>query len=148
MIDLADIKARAYLFFRHLGQSTSSCLIVMTKGNLHTLTLDHWKTALFTGAISGILTLLLSVGRLLKLQKNPWFFALVAFIGTALADFIAHPSHFGDAWGEPLVTGLGAAFLSIILSNTSLGNYLVHLSESPSKSPIKKPLPEDDSDPS
>ncbi len=52
---LAGIKMRIFLFLRHMGQTTSACLVVMTKGNLHTLTLDHWKTALYTGGYRRIL---------------------------------------------------------------------------------------------
>jgi hypothetical protein len=65
---LVSIKMRIFLFLRHLGQTTSACLVVMTKGNLHTLTLDHWKTALYTGAIAGFLALLFAFERWLHLQ--------------------------------------------------------------------------------
>lgn len=128
---LAGIKMRILLFFRHLGQSTSACLVVMTKGNLHTLTLDHWKTALYTGAIAGFLALLFAIERWLHLQQNRGFFAIVAFFGTFIGDILAHPSHFGGPWGEPLTTAAGAAVLSLILSSTALGNYLVRAAEPP-----------------
>ncbi|MCF7967876.1 MAG: hypothetical protein K9K68_01770 [Methylococcaceae bacterium] len=128
---LAGIKMRIFLFLRHLGQATSACLVVMTKGNLHTLTLDHWKTALYTGAIAGFLALLFAFERWLHLQQNRWFFAIVAFFGTFIGDFLAHPSHFGGPWGEPLTTAAGAAVLSLMLSSTAVGNYLVRVAEPP-----------------
>jgi peptidoglycan/LPS O-acetylase OafA/YrhL len=103
----------------------------MTKGNLHTLTLDHWKTALYTGAIAGLLALLFAIERWLHLQQNRWFFAVVAFLGTFIGDFLAHPSHFGGPWGEPMATAVGGAVLSLILSSTAFGNYLVRVAEAP-----------------
>jgi len=35
---------------------------------------------------------------------------------TTIADFITHPTHFGDRWVEAVVTGAGALVLSIVLS--------------------------------
>jgi len=95
------------------------------------LTLDHWKTALYTGAIAGFLALLFAIERWLHLQQNRWFFALVAFLGTFVGDLLAHPSHFGGSWGEPLTTALGAMALSFVLSSTAFGNYLVRAAETP-----------------
>jgi peptidoglycan/LPS O-acetylase OafA/YrhL len=88
----------------------------MTQGDLTTLTLAHWQIALATGFGVGALSVVLSFGKLSYIESTRWGIALVALLGTTLADYFNHATHFGGPWTEALVTGVGAATLSLIVS--------------------------------
>ncbi len=98
----------------------------MTKGNLGTLTLHHWEIAITTGLGAGLFGLIFSYGHWVKFQTSRYGIAFVAFIGTVIADYI---SHNGQSLMEALVTGAGAALLSLIVSFTPLDNVLAKLEE-------------------
>jgi hypothetical protein len=124
---LLHIKLRTYIFLRHLGQSTAACLLAMTRGDVSAIGIDHWLIALTTGGVTGTLGVLVSLTPLRRHYGNKWFFAAVVFIGTFVADWLTHPSHFGGPLTEAFVTGAAAAFISLILSHTPLFNVLSHL---------------------
>ncbi|KTC84098.1 hypothetical protein [Legionella brunensis] len=112
---LSNIKVRSAIVIRHISQSTTACLISMTKGNLGALTVDHWKIALITGLGAGLIGLLFSFGSLVKLQTSRFGVAFVAFGGTVIADYFSHAT-----FPEALATGAGASLLSLALSFTPL----------------------------
>jgi hypothetical protein len=96
-------------FVENIGEATAACLITMVQGNVFAVTLTHWliaaETGLFAGAIaSGVI--------LVWQTTRPWMIALVLGVATAAVDVFVHPPEFGNAWLEPVITGLGAAALS------------------------------------
>ncbi|KTD17328.1 hypothetical protein [Legionella jordanis] len=119
-----SIKVRAAIVFRHISQSTTSCLIAMTKGNLDSLTLHHWKIALLTGIGSGLISLLASLGDLVRFQTSRWGVAVIALVGTTIADYLNH-----STIKEALLTGLGAALLSCLISLTPVDKLIKELQQ-------------------
>lgn len=123
------MKFKLAVFGRHLCQSTAACLTAMTQGDLTTLTLIHWQVALITGSLTGLVGIMFTFGKLIKLQKNRYGVALVALFGTVIADYANHPTHFGNAWTEAVVTGLGAATLCLLMSFTPVGKAIEKMSK-------------------
>jgi len=130
---LAKIQVRFAIVIRHITQSTTACLVAMTKGNLGTLTWYHWKIALTTGFGVGIISLLTSFGKLIHLQTSRFGVAFVAFAGTTISDYLSHPSNYGNTWTEALVTGVGAALLSLIVSFTPMDKFIDKLQQKSKK---------------
>ena len=125
MINLfVGLQMRATILVRHFSQSTTACLVAMTKGNLGTLTLNHWKVAMITGLGAGIISLIFSFGNLVKFQTSRYGVAFVALAGTLIADLLNHGT---QRWQEVLVTGLGAAVLSLFVSFTPLDGFIEKL---------------------
>jgi hypothetical protein len=120
-------RLKSALFARHLGQSTIACLTAMTQGNFASLTPAHWQVALFTGALAGVFGVGVSFTRLFRLYR-PWFsFALITFFSTLLADRLSHPTHYGSAWTEALLTAAGATVVSLLISFGPLGSAVQRL---------------------
>ena len=91
-------------------------MTAMTEGDLSAITLTHWQIALTTGTAVGVLGVLLSFGKAKKIQSTRLGFALVALVGTFVADLSIHPTHFGAFWTEALVTAIGASALAFVSS--------------------------------
>ena len=85
------------------------------------------------GTSVGLLAVILAFGKLKKLQANKWGVALVAFLATVLAWFLLKFSMFDGDWTEPLLTGLAAAVISIVISSTALGKAMESLEIGPQK---------------
>lgn len=99
----------------------------MTQGDLSTVTLGHWQIALSTGFAVGLTSIVLSFGKLSRIEATRWGIALVAVVGTTVADLVMHPTHFGSWWSEALVTGLGAGALSLLVSFTALNKLIAKI---------------------
>jgi uncharacterized membrane-anchored protein len=112
----STVKIKAAIFSRHLGQSTVACLTAMTQGDFSTVTLKHWTVALMTGVIAGVFAVLVSFTPLFRRYNPIVSFAMISFLGTLIADRLAHPSGFGGPWTEALATALGAAAISVVIS--------------------------------
>ena len=110
------IRTKLAIFVRHMGQSSIACLTAMTEGDFSSATLGHWKVALMTGTIAGSLGVLVSFTPLFRRYTPAVSFAMISFLGTLIADYLEHPSHFGGAWGEPLATAAAAAIISVLVS--------------------------------
>ena len=90
-----------------------ACLLVMARGNIFdAFSFDHVVLATVCGTAGAVVTVALllqmdrtrnSVGRQVTLS------AVVTLIG----DVFAHPSHFGPAWAEPLVTAAVSAGIAV-----------------------------------
>jgi peptidoglycan/LPS O-acetylase OafA/YrhL len=124
---ILSMKFQAAVFTRHVCQSTAACATAMSRGDISTFNLEHWQEALSTGASVGLLAVIFTFGSLKKVQSSRWGIAGIAFVATVIADFFMDHSNYGGLIGEPLVTGLGAALLSLLLSSTALGNFLEKL---------------------
>lgn len=121
------VKYHCYIFLRHLGQSAAACLLAMTRGDISAIGPEHWLVALTTGSVTGAIGVFISMTPLRVHYGNKWFFALVVFVGTFVADWLAHPSHFGGPFTEALVTATVAAVICLALSYSPLFNALSHL---------------------
>ena len=83
----------------------------MVQGNLIALTLGHWLIASRTGVISGAI----ATGALLLTRvQNRWLVAGILGLTTLAVDYASHPSQFGGAVGEAVVTGIAAGLLSLL----------------------------------
>lgn len=96
------------------GQAWTACLLAMVQGNLLVLTFYHAQVAAKTGAITALAYFVCSFFSRLD---NKWANAMLVGLLTSFADILVHPTHFGAAWTESVVTGLGAGVLAILLHN-------------------------------
>lgn len=92
-----------------VSESTIACLLAMVQGNILALTIGHLIIAIQTGFIAGIIAFGVTVKARIN---NHWIIALVLGISTAIIDYLIHPSSFGGAATEAIVTGLVAGLLS------------------------------------
>ena len=99
-------------FIENIAESTGACLVTMVQGNLMALTLGHWLIASQTGLVAGTVS---SAALLLARTKKRWVIALTLGGVTAFVDFLIHPGMFGPVILEAIVTGVGAAFLSLLV---------------------------------
>jgi hypothetical protein len=134
-----SIYLRLLILARHVAQSAAACMTAMTEGDFQKVTLQHWEIALTTGVVAGLFGVAVSLGPLIRFYDNRWSFAAIAFFGTVIADWWSHPSHFGGPFGEALVTGLGAALLSMLVSYTPIGSRLEKLEKLESLRTIRGP---------
>ncbi len=99
----------------NVAEATAACLITMSQGNFLAFTLTHWLIASQTGVLAGIAA---SAALLLTRTDRRWVIAIVLGIVTAAVDWFVHPSMFGTAVTEAIVTGVGAALLSYLVGTT------------------------------
>jgi VIT1/CCC1 family predicted Fe2+/Mn2+ transporter len=105
-------KLRSYI--ENISEATCACLITMVKGNVLAITVAHWVIALETGVIAGLIasTAILSA----KLRRQ-WVISLTLGLVTAIIDYVVHSGPMiVPAILESIITGLGAAALSYIVS--------------------------------
>lgn len=95
-----------------VSESTAACLLAMVQGNILALTLGHIAIALQTGVIAGSIALAFS---LVLRAERIWVTPLLLGISTAVVDYFVHPSSFGAAATEALVTGFVAGLLALLL---------------------------------
>ena len=113
------MKEKLKLFWKRLTESTTSCLVTMVQGNALAITLGHWTTALKTGFVSSALYVFISIFMKQDLQENKYAVAGTIGFLTAVADMLIHPSHFGGASTEAIVTGVGAGLLCLVLTKVA-----------------------------
>ena len=103
-------------FVENIAESTVACLVTMVQGNVLALGLSHWLIASQTGVVAGTVT---SVAILLARASDPRVIAAALGIVTAAVDFYIHPAMIeGPAYLEAVITGLGAAILSYLVTMT------------------------------
>lgn len=97
------------IWFRKFTEAWSACMMVMVQGDLGVLTLSHALTASKTGSLAGTAYVLASY---LPFKSTlPAVYLTGLF--TMVSDIMVHPTHFGPAWMEALVTGVVAAALCL-----------------------------------
>ena len=109
------MKSKIAPLAENIAEATAACLITMSQGNIVAFTLAHWAIASQTGVIAGVAA---SAALLLARTDNRWIIAVVLGVVTAAVDWFVHPSMFGAAVTEAIVTGIGAAVLSFSIGTT------------------------------
>jgi hypothetical protein len=107
------IKEKVIIFFRRISEATPACLLVMVHGDLSAITLAHWETALRTGAITGVVLVLVSFVESKKWLHNRYVTGALTGIATTASDFIVHPAAIS---AEAIITGAAAAVLCVLYS--------------------------------
>ena len=80
----------------------------MVQFNFSALQLKHFLVAAKTGLLTGILFII--VAEFITTTTAIASAVLLAMV-TTIADFIVHPTHFGEPWTEAVCTGIGAGVL-------------------------------------
>jgi len=93
------------------GEVWVSCMLLMVQGRFLDLTTAHAVTALKVSL--GVVFTYFVAKKILGIHQFWKTIVLLAFI-TAVIDFLIHPTHFGEAWTEAVVTGLGASLFATI----------------------------------
>ena len=106
-------KDKLKLLAEKFSEAWTACMLCMVQGDLTVLTLNHAYTASKTGIIAGIAIVLASYWNKVN---NKYGLIWLTGVLTTFADLIIHPTHFGPAWAEAVVTGFAAAFLAWVLS--------------------------------
>lgn len=107
---------KAQPFVENISEATVACLVTMVQGNVLALGLSHWIIATQTGVVAGTIT---SVAILLAKANDPRIIAVALGLFTAVVDYYMHPSMLaGPAFLEALITGVGAAVLSYLVTMT------------------------------
>ena len=91
-----------------------ACLLVMARGNIFdAFSFDHIVLATVCGTVGAVVT----VALLLQMDRTPRNSVgrqvTLSAVVTLIGDVFAHPSHFGPAWAEPLVTAAVSAGIAV-----------------------------------
>lgn len=110
------LKEKWEIFYNKLGEVTPACLLMMVQGDITAITSTHFIKAFTTGTFTALAIIVLSLMPNKEYFKDNYMLAgLTAFI-TMVIDFMVHPSHFGNATMEAVLTGLAAGVLCLIMS--------------------------------
>jgi len=90
----------------------SACSIMMVGGDVTALTIGHTIKAAQTGFIAAVAATIVIIFAP-HFRQNKYVLAGLTGLCTAIADLATHPSHFGGWSTEAIVTGIGAALLTL-----------------------------------
>ncbi|MEM7414737.1 MAG: hypothetical protein AAF389_04510 [Gemmatimonadota bacterium] len=108
-----SITKRVGPLVENVTESGAACLLTMVQGNVLALGLGHWIIASQTGLAAGfVATVALWASR----ATGRWLVAGILGVSTGVVDYFVHEGGFGFAAAEAIVTGLGAAALSLAVS--------------------------------
>ena len=107
------MKEKTKSFAEGVSESTAACMLAMVQGNILALTIGHLMIALQTGLIAGSIAFAISM---LARGRKVWVTPLLLGVSTAAVDYFVHPSNFGTAATEALVTGLVAGLLAALVT--------------------------------
>ena len=108
---LQDLRLKLAQAKKTFSEAWLACAFMMVQGDLTAFTLNHAFIAASTGVYAA-LAILLTLHIYPKSGK--FFIAWMTGLVTMLADKLTHPTHFGDAWSEALMTGIGAMCLAFL----------------------------------
>ena len=92
-----------------------ACLLVMARGNIFdAFSFEHILLATVCGTVGAVVTVALLV-QMDRTTNSVGRQATLSAVVTLIGDVFAHPSHFGPAWAEPLVTAAVSAGIAIAL---------------------------------
>ena len=107
---MKHLNSKVKILVERFGQSWSACMVAMVQGDLSVLTLKHAMVASKTGLIAGIAMVIAS----LVPNQSKWFGLWLIGLFTMIADYMTHPTHFGNPMSESIVTGVGAVIIALI----------------------------------
>lgn len=93
------------------GEVWVSCMLLMVQGQVLELTGAHAITAAKVSL--GVVATYFVAKKVLGIKKF-WKTIFLLAVITAAIDYLIHPTHFGDAWTEAVVTGIGASLFATI----------------------------------
>ena len=96
----------------NIAESGSACLITMVQGNVLAIGISHWVIASQTGLVAGAAS---AAALALAKTDNRWAVAGILGVVTAVVDYFIHPGMIGGAATEAIITGAGAAALSLVV---------------------------------
>src|SRR5689334_20760477 len=90
-----------------------ACLLVMARGNVFAaFSVEHIVLATVCGTVGAVVTVALLV-QMDRSTNSVGRQATLSAVVTLIGDVFAHPSHFGPAWAEPLVTAAVSAGIAV-----------------------------------
>ena len=110
---MAKSEKKLIPFVENAAEATLACAVTMVQGKLLALGVSHWIIATQTGLAAG---LIMSAALLIWKTGKRWMVSLLLGVVTAAVDYVVHPGMFGSVVTEAVVTGLGAAALSMLLT--------------------------------
>ena len=99
----------------NIAEAGSACLLTMVQGNLLAVGVSHWLIASQTGLVAGAAS---AAALALIKNDNRWAAAGILGLVTAVVDYFVHPGTIGGAATEAIITGAGAAALSLVVHET------------------------------
>ena len=111
------IKKKLTLFINKFSLAWIACMLAMVRGDISVLNLKHCIVASKTGALTGVIVLIMSF---IKIDFK-YKFTVFMFIGCFIGDLIVHNTHYGHWWSEALVTASMASLLSYLFLLTKPG---------------------------
>jgi hypothetical protein len=96
-------------------EASPACLLVMVQGNVWLATIGHLQKAVETGFITGAGVVILSLFTY-RWFRNKYVVAGITGSMCFVADLLVHPSHFGGATTEAIVTGVFTALISLAVN--------------------------------
>jgi hypothetical protein len=102
-------------FLTPFCESTPACLLVMVQGNIWSASIEHFQKAIETGFITGAGVLMLSLFTH-RWFGNPYVVAGITGGMCFFADLFVHPSHFGSASTEAIVTGIFTTLIALAVN--------------------------------
>ena len=94
----------------NISEATVACLLTMVQGNVLAIGVSHLIIASKTGITAGLVA---TIAILLAKPHKRGLIALLLGLATTVGDYLVHPGMFGSVFTEAIVTGVGAALLSL-----------------------------------
>ena len=110
-------------------ETGAACLLLMVQGQLAQATLGHFLVASETGILAVFPLLGLSLTRHARHFANRWTSAAFVAVCAFVADAVIHGSHYPGKYTEAALTAIGGFVMSVVISYTSVGRKIDHLSE-------------------
>jgi hypothetical protein len=101
------------LLVENFSEATVACLVTMVQGNVLSIGLGHLIIASQTGLAAGAIA---TIAVVVSKSHRRGLVALVLGVTTTVVDYLIHPGMFGSVFTEAIVTGVGAALLSLVVS--------------------------------
>ena len=99
------------LWGRKFSEAWSACMLCMVQGDLSVVNLHHAMTASKTGLVAATAY---SLAMLVGQSENKWLAAWLTGLLVTAADLLNHPTHYGPAWAEALLTGGVATVICVV----------------------------------
>jgi len=97
----------------NVSEATVACLLTMVQGNVLAIGVSHLIIASQTGITAGTAA---TIAVLLSKKEKRGLIATILGSITTVVDYLVHPGMFGSLFTEAIVTGVGAALLSYVVS--------------------------------